>query len=108
MALWKIYDPSSLIAEPKCETVVENISAIGYDGKFAVFKHNNTEKAYGCLIYATGSVRNFATAEELDRFIKLNYPDSALPELMKLENFYKLMWQAIEKIKQTDPQKLAY
>ena len=46
--------------------------------------------------------------KELDRFIKLNYPDSALPELMKLENFYKLMWQAIEKIKQTDPQKLAY
>ena len=56
----------------------------------------------------TGSVRNFATAEELDRFIKLNYPDSALPEMMKLEKFYNLMWQAIEKIKQADPQKLSY
>ena len=55
-----------------------------------------------------GSVRNFATAEELDRFIKLNYPDSALPEMMKLEKFYNLMWQAIEKIKQADPQKLSY
>ena len=53
-------------------------------------------------------MRNFATIEELDRFIKLNYPDSALPEMVELEKFYKLMWQAIEKIKQTDPQKLAY
>ena len=51
------------------------------------------------------AVRNFATAEELDRFIKLNYPDSALPEMMKLEKFYNLMWQTIEKIKQADPQK---
>ena len=102
------YDPSSLIADPKCETVVENISAIGYDGKFAVFQQRNVEKPYGCLIYASGSVRNFATTEELDRFIKLNYPGSALPEMMKLEKFYNLMWQAIEKIKRTDPQKLAY
>ena len=53
-------------------------------------------------------MQNFSTAEELDRFIKLNYPDSALPEMVELEKFYKLMWQAIEKIKQTDPQKLAY
>ena len=102
------YDPSSLIADPKCETVVENISAIGYDGKFAVFQQRNVEKPYGCLIYAIGSVRNFATIEELDRFIKLNYPDTKLPEMMKLEKFYNLMWQAIEEIKRTDPQKLAY
>ena len=102
------YDSSSLMADPKCETVVENISAIGYDGKFAVFQQRNVEKPYGCLIYASGSVRNFATIEELDRFIKLNYPDSALPEMMELEKFYNLMWQAIEKIKRTDPQKLAY
>ena len=71
------YDPSSLIADPKCETVVENISAIGYDGKFAVFQQRNVEKPYGCLIYASGSVRNFATIEELACFIKLNYLDSA-------------------------------
>ena len=102
------YDPSSLIAEPKCETVVENISAIGYDGKFAVFRQNNTEKTYGCLIYASGSVRNFATIEELEHFIKLNYPDSALPKMMNLEKFYNLMWQAINKIKRTAPQKLSY
>jgi hypothetical protein len=102
------YDSSSLIADPKCETVVENISAIGYDGKFAVFQQRNVEKPYGCLIYASGSVRNFATIEELDRFIRLNYPDSALPEMMKLEKFYNLMWQAIEEIKRTDLQKLAY
>ena len=102
------YDPSSLIADPKCATVVENISAIGYDGKFAVFRQNNTEKPYGCLIYASGSVRNFASAEELDRFIKLNYPDSALPEMMDLEKSYKWMWKTIEKIKQTDPQQLTY
>ena len=50
------------------------------------------------MIYASGSVRNFATVEELEHFIKLNYPDSALPEIMPLEKFYKLMWQAIEKI----------
>ena len=62
----------------------------------------------GSILIASGSVRNFATAEELDRFIKLNYPDSALPEMVELEKFYKLMWQAIEKIKQTDPQKIAY
>ena len=60
------------------------------------------------MIYASGSARNFATAEELACFIKLNYPDSPLPEMMELEKFYNLMWQAIEKIKQTDPQKLAY
>ena len=102
------YDPSSLIADPKCETVVENISAIGYDGKFAVFQQRNVEKTYGCLIYASGSVRNFATIEELDRFIRLNYPDTKLPEMMKLEKFYNLMWQAIDNIKQTAPQKLAY
>ena len=102
------YDSSSLIANPKCETVVENISAIGYDGKFAVFQQRNVETPYGCLIYASGSVRNFAAIEELDRFIRLNYPDTKLPEMMKLEKFYNLMWQAIEKIKRTDPQKLAY
>ena len=102
------YDPSSLIADPKCKTVVENISAIGYDGKFAVFRQNNTEKTYGCLIYASGSVRNFATIEGLEHFIKLNYPDSALPKMMNLEKFYNLMWQAINKIKRTAPQKLSY
>ena len=64
------------------------------------FSKTTLKKPYGCLVYATGSVRNFATTEELDRFIKLNYPDSALPEMMKLEKFYNLMWQAIEKIKQ--------
>ena len=52
--------------------------------------------------------RNFATIEELDRFIRLNYPDTKLPEMMKLEKFYNLMWQAIEEIKRTDPQKIAY
>ena len=65
-------------------------------------------QGYGCLIYASGSVRNFATIKKLEHFIKLNYPDSALPEMMKLENFYKLMWQAINKIKRTAPQKLSY
>ena len=99
---------SDRLPPQKHRKYLENIVAANYERCFAVFKQSNTEKAYGCLIYATGSVQNFATAEELDRFIKLNYPDSALPEMMKLEKFYNLMWQAIEKIKHTDPQKLAY
>ena len=106
------YDVSQTISDrlppQKHRKYLENIVAANYERCFAVFQQNNTEKPYGCLIYASGSVQNFSTAEELDRFIKLNYPDSALPEMMKLEKFYNLMWQAIEKIKQTDPQKLAY
>jgi hypothetical protein len=106
------YDVSQTISDrlpsQKHRKYLENIVAANYERCFAVFKQSNVEKPYGCLIYATGSVRNFATTEELDRFIKLNYPDSALPEMMELEKFYNLMWQAIEKIKQTDPQKLAY
>ena len=72
------------------------------------FNQSNTEKAYGCLIYASGKIRKFATAKELEHFTKLNFPDSSLSEMMKVEVFYDLMWQAIEKIKQTAPQKLAY
>ena len=106
------YDVSQTISDrlpsQKHRKYLENIVAANYERCFAVFKQSNVEKTYGCLIYASGSVRNFATIEELDRFIKLNYPDSALPEMMKLEKFYNLMWQAIEKIKQTEPQKLAY
>ena len=102
------YNPSSLIADPKSETLVENITAIGYDGKFAVFQQKTDNEKFGILIYASGSVRSFATMEELDRFIKSNYPDAALPEMLDLERFYRLMWRAIEKIEQTDPQKLAY
>lgn len=106
------YDVSQTISDrlppQKHRKYIENIIAANYERCFAVFQQNNTEKRYGCLIYASGAVRNFATEEELDRFIKLNYPDSALPKMMPLEKFYKLMWQAIEKIKQTAPQKLAY
>lgn len=102
------YNPSSLIAAPKSETLVENITAIGYDGKFAVFQQKTDNEKFGILIYASGAVRSFATMEELDRFIKSNYPDTALPEMLDLERFYRLMWRAIEKIEQTDPQKLAY
>ena len=106
------YDVSQTISDrlpsQKHRKYLENIVAANYERCFAVFQQNNVEKPYGCLVYATGTVRNFATTEELDRFIKLNYPDSALPEMMPLEKFYKLMWQAIEKIKQTDPQKIAY
>lgn len=106
------YNASQTISDrlppQKHRKYLENIIAANCERCFAVFQQNNTEKPYGCLSYATGSVRSFATAEELDRFIKLNYPDSALPEMMELEKLYNLMWQAIEKIKQTDPQKLAY
>ena len=106
------YDVSQTISDrlppQKHRKYLENIIAANFERCFVAFKQSNTEKPYGCLIYASGSVRNFSTAEELDRFIKLNYPDSALPEMVELEKFYKLMWQAIEKIKQTDPQKLAY
>ena len=52
------------------------------------FNKTTLKKPYGCLIYASESVRNFAATEELARFIKLNYPDSALPEMVDLEMFY--------------------
>ena len=106
------YDVSQAIScrmpPQKHRKYLENIVAVNYERCFAVFQQNSSEKPFGCLIYASGSVRNFASREALERFIKLNYPDSALPEMMELEKFYNLMWQAVEKIKQTDPQKLAY
>ena len=102
------YDASSLIADPKCTTLAENITAVGYDDKFALFQQKDNVETFGVLVYSSGLIRSFATEKELADFIKLNYPDTALPKMVPLEKFYNLMWQAIDKIKQTDPQKLAY
>ena len=57
------YDPASLIADPKCETVVTDIVAIGYDGKFVAFRRKNIDPPFGILIYTSGIVRYFAAKD---------------------------------------------
>ena len=97
------YDPASLIADPRCETLAEKVVEAGYHGKFAVFRQKNKEKPYGILIYASGAIKNFSTEEDLKKFAGSNYPDAAFPKMMDLDGFYKLMWQAISSIKKSHP-----
>lgn len=102
------YDPDTLIAAPECTTIAADIVEVGYNGKFATFKRKNVEKPFGILIYASGATRDFATEDELARFIARNYPGTSSPEMAKLEEFYDLMWRAVDKIMKTDPKKLVY
>ena len=97
------YDPASLIADPRCETLAENVDKAGYHGKFAVFIQKNMENPYGILIYASGEIIKFPTEDELKKFAELNYPDAALPKMMNLNSFYSLMWQAISSIQKSHP-----
>lgn len=100
------YDPASLIADPKCETVVTDIVAIGYDGKFVAFRRKNIDPPFGILIYTSGIVRYFAAKDELDLFIRSNFPGISLPSMVRLDEFYALMWKMIDKIRRNDPQEL--
>ena len=99
-AFISIYEISQAVSDqlpPQERTrLVENIVAANHDKNFVVFKQTDTDRPFGCLIYATGSVKNFSTQQELSGFIKLNYPDRALPEMMELEKLYDSMWQALE------------
>ena len=102
------FDPSSPVDAPKCETLATEVTAVGYDGKFAAFKQDGDTTAFGILCYDSGSVKKFETEEALADFIRKNYPATSPPELVKLDKFYELMWRAIDKIKRTDPRKLVY
>ncbi len=95
---------SDLLPPQENSKWVENIVAANYAKNLVVFQQINATKPYGCLIYATGSVRTFATPKELADFIELNYPGTILPELLPLDEFYDLMWQALDNILH-DPKK---
>ena len=99
---------SNLLPPQESERWVEGIVAANFERAFVAFRRTEGEMPYGCLIYATGSVVDFETREELAGFARLNYPDITLSELMPVGDFHDLMWRAIEKIKQTDPRKLGY
>ena len=94
---------SNLLPPQESERWVEGIGAADFEKTFVAFRWTGGEKPFGCLIYATGSVVDFETREELAGFARLNYPDITLSELMPVGDFHDLMWRAIEKIRQTDP-----
>lgn len=90
------YDPTSPIDDPRCETLVDDITEIGHNGKFAVFRQKDVAKTFGILIYASGSVKKFGTREELVAFIERNDPTTSPPKMMKLETFYESMWRTLD------------
>ena len=54
---------SDRLPPQKHRKYLENIIAANFERCFAAFKQSNTEKPYGCLIYASGKIRKFATAK---------------------------------------------
>ena len=101
------YDPSSLIADPKCEILVTGITQITCNGKFAVFRRKTPAQSFGILLFSTSSIKFFDTEKDLTDFLNTNFPSGDLPEMMDLENFYNATWQEIENRKEPDPKKTA-
>ena len=95
-----------MIVAPQ-KVLAANITEIGYESSFATFRAKTPKDPYGILIYASGETIFFPTEEKLAEFVKRNY-DTPLPKLVNLEIFYRLMWQALDHLRQTDPQKLFY
>ena len=102
------YDPNSRIDDPKCDTIADNITGIGYHDDFTVFRRDNKEKPYGILIYASGETSLFSTETELEMFVKQKFPDTAVPKMTRLDMFYEGRWKTINEIRKTAPEKLKY
>ena len=88
------------------ERRVENIVAAGFGGRYVPFERTDPEKPYGFLILASGAVRHFATREELADSIRRNFADDNPPDMAPVEEFYELMWKAVDHLRENDPRKL--
>lgn len=89
------------------EKRVENIVAVGFGGIYVPFERIDPEKPYGVMNLTSGVVHKFlATREELADVIKRNFADDTPLDMVPVEEFYELMWKAVDHLRENDPKKL--